>query len=106
MWNLTKALLDSFEIFHNIFSEKTEFICLKCRQHYCFIVFRVAFSTMPTQYILKMLFINIIDYKVKDSIVIFFFAFVIFNKTSAIKNISVFKNLVIWQMSFTKKIFY
>lgn len=60
---------------------------------------------MPIQYILEILSINIIDCKVEGSTVAFSFAPTMFSEAFAIENMSVFEDLVICQISFTKKDF-
>lgn len=61
---------------------------------------------MSIQYILEMPSINIIDCKIKGSTVAFLLIPVIFSKTSAIKNMSIFKDLVIRQINLIKEDFY
>lgn len=88
-------MLDSFKIFYNIFSKKVKFIYLRYRQHDYFIVFKTIFPIMPIWYILEMSSINIIDYKIKDFTITFFFIPAMFSKVSTIKNISIFENWII-----------
>lgn len=47
--------------------------------------------------------INMIDCKIESSTVVFLFAPAIFNEAFATRNMSVFEDLVICQIGFTKK---